>query len=61
MGTLTRAILWASIVPLRASCTIPREITRTARSAIEQLLLAEAVNNAKHFFATSDSATRFVF
>jgi hypothetical protein len=44
--TLTRAILWASIVPLLASCTIPREVTRTARSAIEQLLLAEAVNRS---------------
>jgi len=43
---LTRAILWASIVPLLASCTIPREVTRTARSAIEQLLLAEAVNRS---------------
>ena len=44
--TLTRAILWASLVPLLASCTIPREITRTARSAIEQLLLAEALNRS---------------
>ena len=44
--TLTRAILCASIVLLIASCTIPREITRTARSAIEQLLLAEALNRS---------------
>ena len=28
------------------ACTSPREITRTARSAIEQLLLAEAVNRS---------------
>ena len=35
MLALTRAFLWASIVPLLASCTIPREITRTARSAIK--------------------------
>ena len=46
MQTLTRVILWASIAPLLASCTIPREITRTARSAIEQLLLAEALNRS---------------
>lgn len=43
---LARAILWASVVPLLASCTIPREITRTARSAIEQLLLSEALNRS---------------
>jgi hypothetical protein len=46
MLALTRVILWASMVPLLASCTIPREITRTARSAIEQLLLAEALNRS---------------
>jgi hypothetical protein len=34
------------MVPLLASCTIPREITKTARSAIEQLLLAEALNRS---------------
>src|SRR6476469_26022 len=44
--TLTRVLLCASMLPLFASCTIPREITKTARSAIEQLLLAEAVNRS---------------
>ena len=44
--TLARAILLASMVPCLASCTIPREITRTARSAIEQLLLSEALNRS---------------
>jgi hypothetical protein len=43
---LARAILWASIAALLASCTVPREITRTARSAIEQLLLSEALNRS---------------
>ena len=43
---LARAILWASVVPLLASCTIPREVTKTARSAIEQLLLSEALNRS---------------
>lgn len=46
MQTLTRVFVWASIAPLLASCTIPREITKTARSAIEQLLLAEALNRS---------------
>ncbi|HKT33728.1 MAG TPA: hypothetical protein VJR03_02770 [Nitrospira sp.] len=46
MRTLTRAILWASLVPLLASCTVPREVTKTARSAIEQLLLSEALNRS---------------
>jgi phosphate/sulfate permease len=40
---LARAVLWASLVPFLASCTVPREITKTARSAIEQLLLSEAM------------------
>jgi hypothetical protein len=44
--TLTRAILWASLLPLLASCTVPREVTKTARSAIEQLLLSEALNRS---------------
>jgi hypothetical protein len=44
--TLTRVILCASTAALLASCTIPREITKTARSAIEQLLLAEALNRS---------------
>jgi len=43
---LARAVVWASLLPLLASCTIPREITKTARSAIEQLLLAEALNRS---------------
>lgn len=46
MQGLARAVCWASLLPLLASCTIPREITKTARSAIEQLLLAEAVNRS---------------
>ena len=46
MQALARAVLWASMLPLLTSCTIPREITRTARSAIEQLLLAEALNRS---------------
>lgn len=46
MQRLALAVLWASMVPLLASCTIPREITKTARSAIEQLLLAEALNRS---------------
>ena len=46
MQRLALAVLWASIVSLLSSCTIPREVTRTARSAIEQLLLAEAVNRS---------------
>lgn len=44
--TLARAILWALIVSSLVSCTVPREITRTARSAIEQLLLSEALNRS---------------
>jgi hypothetical protein len=43
---LARAVVCASLLPLLASCTIPREITKTARSAIEQLLLAEALNRS---------------
>jgi hypothetical protein len=43
---LARAVLCASMVPLLASCTLPREITKTARSAIEQLLLSEALNRS---------------
>ena len=46
MQRLALAVLWASMVPLLASCTVPREITKTARSAIEQLLLAEALNRS---------------
>jgi hypothetical protein len=46
MQALTRTILLASFVPLLASCTIPREITKSARSAIEQLLLSEALNRS---------------
>ena len=46
MQGLARAVLWASMVPLLASCTLPREVTKTARSAIEQLLLSEAVNRS---------------
>jgi hypothetical protein len=42
----TRAVVCASLLPLLASCTIPREITKTARSAIEQLLLSEALNRS---------------
>jgi hypothetical protein len=43
---LARAVVWASLLPLLTSCTIPREVTKTARSAIEQLLLAEALNRS---------------
>lgn len=46
MQGLARAVFCASLLPLLASCTIPREITKTARSAIEQLLLAEALNRS---------------
>lgn len=46
MQGLARAVFWASLLLLLASCTIPREITKTARSAIEQLLLAEALNRS---------------
>ena len=46
MQGLARVILWASMASLLASCAIPREITRTARSAIEQLLLTEALNRS---------------
>lgn len=46
MQGLARAVLCASMVPLLASCTLPREITKTARSAIEQLLLSEALNRS---------------
>ena len=46
MQAVARALLWASIAALLASCTVPREITRTARSAIEQLLLSEALNRS---------------
>jgi len=43
---LARAVVCASLLPLLTSCTIPREITKTARSAIEQLLLSEALNRS---------------
>jgi len=43
---LALAVLCASMAVLLASCTLPREITKTARSAIEQLLLAEALNRS---------------
>ena len=46
MQRLALVVLCATMVPLLSSCTVPREITRTARSAIEQLLLAEAVNRS---------------
>lgn len=46
MPGLARAVLWALMVSLLASCTIPREVTKTARSAIEQLLLSEALNRS---------------
>ena len=42
----TLAVIWASIVPLLASCALPREITKTPRSAIEQLLLTQALNRS---------------
>ncbi|MDF2458647.1 MAG: hypothetical protein K0S79_1063 [Nitrospira sp.] len=34
------------MVPLLASCALPREITKTPRSAIEQLLLTQALNRS---------------
>jgi len=46
MQALARAFLLASFVPLLTSCTVPREITKTARSSIEQLLLSEALNRS---------------
>lgn len=46
MRRLARAVVCASLLPLLTSCTIPREITKTARSAIEQLLLSEALNRS---------------
>ena len=46
MRGLTRAVVCASLLVLLTSCTIPREITKTARSAIEQLLLSEALNRS---------------
>ena len=46
MHRLTLAVFGALIGCSLASCTIPREVTRTARSAIEQLLLAEALNRS---------------
>ena len=45
MQVLAPAVLLA-ILPLIASCTVPREITKTARSSIEQLLLSEALNRS---------------
>ena len=46
MRGLARAVVCASLLLLLTSCTIPREITKTARSAIEQLLLSEALNRS---------------
>ena len=46
MRRLARAVVCAALLPLLTSCTIPREITKTARSAIEQLLLSEALNRS---------------
>jgi hypothetical protein len=43
---LALAVFCATTAFLLASCTIPREVTKTARSAIEQLLLAEALNRS---------------
>jgi hypothetical protein len=43
---LALAVLCATTASLLASCTIPREVTKTARSAIEQLLLSEALNRS---------------
>ena len=46
MQRLTLAVVSALMACSLASCTVPREVTRTARSAIEQLLLAEALNRS---------------
>lgn len=46
MQGLARVVVCASLLPLLTSCTVPREITKTARSAIEQLLLSEALNRS---------------
>ena len=46
MQIATLAIIWASIVPLLASCTIAPRNHENARSAIEQLLLAQALNRS---------------
>lgn len=43
---LTLAVIWATGVLLLASCALPREITKTPRSAIEQLLLTQALNRS---------------
>jgi hypothetical protein len=41
------AVIWASILPLLASsCALPREVTKTPRSAIEQLLLTQALGRS---------------
>jgi hypothetical protein len=42
----TLVVIWSSIVPLLVSCVLPREITKTPRSAIEQLLLTQALNRS---------------
>ena len=46
MRLLALALVSALTACSLASCTVPREVTRTARSAIEQLLLAEALNRS---------------
>ncbi len=46
MRRLALAVVSALTACSLASCTVPREVTRTARSAIEQLLLAEALNRS---------------
>ena len=46
MQRLTPAVVSALLACSLVSCTVPREVTRTARSAIEQLLLAEALNRS---------------
>jgi hypothetical protein len=43
---LALAVFCVTTAFLLGSCTVPREITKTARSAIEQLLLAEALNRS---------------
>ena len=46
MQRLALAVVSALLASSLASCTLPREVTRTARSAVEQLLLAEALNRS---------------
>lgn len=41
-----RALCWALIGAGLAGCALPREVTKTPRSAVEQLLLTQALNRS---------------